>query len=330
MPPRVVENRRQWDRVPSRMSTCACCGARQHHVALERARVLAASGPAGSRRWRTARRGTDRRCGGRWRACAAALARGVMQTRMRSCVPQDDCDAVEREVGLELPVDDVRGQEQRALAELRELLRQLAQREAVDRAPPARPAARRRRRPRRRDAMNACGTVSRRRAAGDAAHERLLLGDVLEVDGGHHRDAALDELLDVFVPLGVAAAGRVVVGQAVDEAEPGRRASTASTSITGTPSDLARRDRLELARGLRRRRAASGCMAAITTSSPRWLRRRPSSKSLNDLPTPDAYPRKILSWPRCAARSAACSCRRSASGSGRSGGEPWEPMTGRV
>jgi hypothetical protein len=34
-------------------------------------------------------------------------------------------------------------------------------------------------------------------------------------------------------------------------------------------------------------------------------RRRPLSHNLNGFPTPDAYPRKIFSWPRCAARASA-------------------------
>src|SRR5215813_3845782 len=41
-----------------------------------------------------------------------------------------------------------------------------------------------------------------------------------------------------------------------------------------------------------------GCNAPTTTSCPRSLRRRPSSNIRNDLPTPDAYPRKTLSRPR--------------------------------
>ena len=55
-----------------------------------------------------------------------------MQTRIRSCVPHDDCDAVELEIRFELAVDDIGGEQQRALPQLRQLLRQpRVQRHAV-------------------------------------------------------------------------------------------------------------------------------------------------------------------------------------------------------
>src|ERR1019366_7622177 len=60
----------------------------------------------------------------------------------------------------------------------------------------------------------------------------------------------------------------------------------------------------------------SFCAAAITTSWPRSLRRRPSSNMRNDLPTRGAYPRKILRRPRRSRRSSAWTRRSNSSGLG--------------
>ena len=57
------------------------------------------------------------------------------------------------------------------------------------------------------------------RLAEDAAHEVLLLGDVLEIDRREHRDAGLEQFLDVLVALAVSAARGVVVRQTVDQAD---------------------------------------------------------------------------------------------------------------
>ena len=68
----------------------------------------------------------------------------------------------------------------------------------------------------------------------------------------------------------------------------------AGISMTGTP-ETSRVGMISSARTISATlESASGCMAATTTSSPRSRRRRPSSNSLNDFPTPEVYPRKIF------------------------------------
>ena len=54
--------------------------------------------------------------------------------------------------------------------------------------------------------------------AGDTLHLVLLFADVLHVDGGDDADAAIQQFLDILPALGIAAAGRIVIGQAIDEA----------------------------------------------------------------------------------------------------------------
>ena len=58
--------------------------------------------------------------------------------------------------------------------------------------------------------------------AGDARHHVVQALDVLHVDRGVHIDARTQELLDILVALGVAAARRVGVGELVHKREPGR------------------------------------------------------------------------------------------------------------
>ena len=60
--------------------------------------------------------------------------------------------------------------------------------------------------------------------AGDALHFVLLLADVLQVDGGDDADAAVEQFLDILPALRIAAAGRIVVGQPVDQANAGMAA----------------------------------------------------------------------------------------------------------
>ena len=55
--------------------------------------------------------------------------------------------------------------------------------------------------------------------AGDPLHRVLLFADVLQVDGGDDADAAVEQFLDILPALRIAAAGRIVVGQAVDQAD---------------------------------------------------------------------------------------------------------------
>ena len=55
--------------------------------------------------------------------------------------------------------------------------------------------------------------------AGDALHLVLLLADVLQVDGGDHGDAAVEQFVDILPALRIAAARRIIVGQTVDQAD---------------------------------------------------------------------------------------------------------------
>ena len=53
---------------------------------------------------------------------------------------------------------------------------------------------------------------------GEALHIELLLADVLEVDRRDDADAAIEQVFDILPALRIAAAGRIVVGQLVDQA----------------------------------------------------------------------------------------------------------------
>ncbi len=55
--------------------------------------------------------------------------------------------------------------------------------------------------------------------AEDAAHEFLLLGDVLDIDRCENRDPRLEQFLDIFVTLSMPAPRGVVVRQPVDKAD---------------------------------------------------------------------------------------------------------------
>ena len=61
------------------------------------------------------------------------------------------------------------------------------------------------------------GTVSRTRTCGDLRDDVVQALDVLDVDGGVDVDAVAEQLLDIEIALGVAAAGRVGVGELVDQ-----------------------------------------------------------------------------------------------------------------
>ena len=51
------------------------------------------------------------------------------------------------------------------------------------------------------------------------SHGVLLLFDVLQIDGGDHRDALIQDVVDILPALGIACAGRIVVGQFVHQAD---------------------------------------------------------------------------------------------------------------
>ena len=55
--------------------------------------------------------------------------------------------------------------------------------------------------------------------SGQALDGGLLLADVLQVDGGDDGDALVQDLLDILPALRVAAAGRIVEGQLIDQAD---------------------------------------------------------------------------------------------------------------
>ena len=61
------------------------------------------------------------------------------------------------------------------------------------------------------------GTVSRTRTCGDLRDDVVQAFDVLDVDRGIDVDAAVEQLLDVEVALGMAAARRIGVGEFVDQ-----------------------------------------------------------------------------------------------------------------
>jgi hypothetical protein len=68
--------------------------------------------------------------------------------------------------------------------------------------------------------------------AGDLEHHVVERLEVLDVEGGQHVDAGVEKDLDVLPPLGVPTARAHWCGQFVDKHHLGRRASTASTSIS--------------------------------------------------------------------------------------------------
>ena len=65
------------------------------------------------------------------------------------------------------------------------------------------------------------GTVSRTRTPRDLGHDVVQALDVLDVDGGVDVDAVFQQLFDILVALGVAAAGDIGVRQLVDQDEAG-------------------------------------------------------------------------------------------------------------
>ncbi len=172
--PRVVEDRRDRDRCPRGRRACASCARASMAFRSLRLRSSSREVRLARRRWRTARRGTDPRCGAPPASIFAALARGVMQTRIRSCVPQDDRTPCTPQVVLELAIHDLGRQQERPLAQAptscSAVPRVVGLRRRIDHHDFVRPV----------DELlrHALG----RRRAGDAADERLLLGDVLQID----------------------------------------------------------------------------------------------------------------------------------------------------
>ena len=104
----------------------------------------------------------------------------------------------------------------------------------------------------------------------------LALGDELEIDGGDDRDAGVEQLLHILPTMLVRAAGRIAVGEAVDEADLRMAAQDGGhvdcRSVEAFESGMIRTlDQLD------QRLGRSGWSEAMTTSSRRSLRRRPSS-----------------------------------------------------
>lgn len=134
-------------------------------------------------------------------------------------MPQVVRNPVQFEVGLELPVDDIGGQQERPFPQLRQLL-------GANRLG----GGRFRRRPadagrgKRVDDDHLVSRVDEalrhRLGAPPSGHpldELLLFVDELEVERGADGDAGVEQVLDVQVSLRAMASRRVVVGQAVDE-----------------------------------------------------------------------------------------------------------------
>ena len=65
--------------------------------------------------------------------------------------------------------------------------------------------------------MMESGTVSRTLTRGDLGHDIVQAFDMLDVERRVDVDAVRQDFLDVEVALGMAAAGRVGVGELVDE-----------------------------------------------------------------------------------------------------------------
>ena len=67
--------------------------------------------------------------------------------------------------------------------------------------------------------MKLCGTELADALAGDALDRILLFADVLQVDRAHNVDAVRADLFDILPAMRVAAAGRIVFRQFVDQAD---------------------------------------------------------------------------------------------------------------
>ncbi len=119
-------------------------------------------------------------------------------------------DAVQLQVRFELLIDDVGCQQEGALPELRQplgLFGGFRFRRCIDDD----------------DFFRLVDERLRHRlaaaTAGDPFHEILLLVDVLDVERGDDRDARGEQLVDVLIALRVTAAGRIVVREAVHQAD---------------------------------------------------------------------------------------------------------------
>ena len=133
---------------------------------------------------------------------------------MRSWAPQDGRNAVRVQVILQLPVHHVGGEEEGQLAEFGEHT-------GVAHGDIGRGI----------DDFDFVGFVKEffgdaggGALSGEALDGRLLFPDVLHVDGGDHGDAVVQDFLDILPAFRVAAAGRIVEGQLVDQADLGMAA----------------------------------------------------------------------------------------------------------
>lgn len=68
-------------------------------------------------------------------------------------------------------------------------------------------------------AQESLGDAIRGALSGEALDIELLLADVLQVDRGDDGDAAIEQVFDILPALRIAAAGRIVVSQLVDQAD---------------------------------------------------------------------------------------------------------------
>ena len=79
-------------------------------------------------------------------------------------------------------------------------------------------------------------------------YEGLLFSDVFEVDRGDDGDARRQQLFDVLVAVGVAAPGRVLVRQSVDQTNLGMALEQGGEVDDGDAGDFERRILFNLAR----------------------------------------------------------------------------------
>ena len=158
--------------------------------------------------------------------------------------------------------------------------------------------------------------------AGDLGHHVVQALDVLDVDGGVDVDAGVEQLDHVLPALGVAGAGRVGVGELVDQ-DDGRPPAEGAVEVElgqRGAAILERLPRKDLQPG--QERVGLGPPVGLDVARrPRRRRRRaararpPASRT--SFPTPAAAPKNTFSLPRRARASSSLTRARSASGSGR-------------
>ncbi len=141
--------------------------------------------------------------------------------------------------------------------------------------------------------------------AGDAGHDVVERLQVLDVERGDDVDPRLEQLLDVLPPLLVTSARAFVVGVLVDEHDVGRRARTASRSmsVNTTPRcSTSRRGTISSSPScsmVRDDRASRPHRSP--RPRPRSARRRPSASMAKVFPRPGEAPRWMRSVPRAIA-----------------------------